>query len=132
MGSPGPTPLSEEKNDSSRTALRGLFAQKPGISWFKMIGVLPSWRTKAVAMSIVSDEVSGPATISAHCITSAGLKKCTLQTWLARPVASASLDDTKLEELVARIVCGGVSRSRSANRERLTSRVSTAASITTQ
>ena len=38
---------------------------------------------------------------------SAGLKKCTLQTRSGRPVASAIRDETMLEELVARIACGG-------------------------
>ena len=78
----------------------------------------------------MSSEVCGPRTTSTHFITSAGLKKCMLHTRSGRPVASAIRDETMLEELVARIACGGRRRSRSANTSRLTSSFSTAASIT--
>ncbi len=60
----------------------------------------------------------------------AGLKKCRLQTRSGRPVASAIRDDTMLDEFVARIACGGATRSRSANNARLMSSFSTAASMT--
>ena len=78
----------------------------------------------------MSSEVSGPRTTSTHFMISAGLKKCRLQTRSGRPVASAIRDETMLEELVARIACGGATRSRSANSCRLTSSFSTAASMT--
>ena len=93
-------------------------------------GSLPILRTNSTAAAIVSSEVSGPRITSTQRMTSAGLKKWTLQkrSRARSPVAIA--EGTKLEEFEARIVPAGDRRSSVANSSRLTSSFSIAASMT--
>ena len=123
MSSNDATPCSSRKIASSRSACRIRLATKPGISLCSTTGCLPSRRASSSTVSKVSSEVAGERTTSTQAITSAGLKKCMLATRSGRPVASAICDETMVEELVARIACGGAALSSRAKISRLTSRL---------
>ena len=130
MSSNDATPCSSREIASSRSACKIRLATKPGISLRSATGCLPSRRASSSTVSNVSSEVAGERTTSTQAITSAGLKKCMLATRSGRPVASAICDEVMVEELVVRIACGGVASSSRAKISRLTSRRSTAASMT--
>jgi len=87
-------------------------------------------RAKALALSMVCGEVSGPCTISTSGIFATGLKKCIPTRREGSFSAGASSCSGMLEVLVARMASSGTWDSTSANRSRLTCASSKTASIT--
>ena len=105
-------------------------ATKPGISCLRRTGVFPRDSTKETIRSTVSGAVPEWGTTSTQAITSAGLKKWRLHTLSGRAVASATREETMLDEFVTSSVWSGQTASSSEKIVRLTERSSTAASIT--
>jgi hypothetical protein len=87
-------------------------------------------RANSMLVSTDSSEVCGPRTTSTSCITSAGLKKCTLSSRPGLVTRSAKNEDGIVEELLARSASCGAWRSSSVKSCVLASRSSAMLSMT--
>ena len=102
----------------------------PGVSRVTT-GVFPQAAANSTRASMVSWLVPAPRATSTSCITGAGLKKCMPATRSGERVAAAMAVIDSVLVLLAKIAGGGQIESSCANSLRLSSRSSSAASITT-